>query len=206
MAESGRSGPRVILIGGTSHAGKSSLAGEIARRLGYEALSTDKLARHPGRPWRQGDAPIPPHVAEHYSTLQPDELIASVTRHYEAMWPMVRELVERRAADPGTPGLVLEGSALLPQLAGAVRSARVAALWVHADEALIEARMRHASRFEAAAPAERALIEAFLERTRLYQRRMLAVMAELGLPGLEARAGEPIESVADRALALLGID
>jgi 2-phosphoglycerate kinase len=196
--------PRVILIGGTSHAGKSSLAAELAARLAYEALSTDQLARHPGRPWRQGDAPIPPHVALHYGTLTPEALIVSVSEHYGRMWPMVRELIERRAVDPDVPGLVLEGSALLPERVAELRRDDVAALWLAADEPLIEARMRRESRFEAANPAERALIEAFLERTRRFQRRTMESVARLGLPRLDVRADEPIGALAGRALDLLG--
>lgn len=40
-----------ILIAGTSHVGKSTLAGLLSERLRCEAISTDSLARHPGRPW-----------------------------------------------------------------------------------------------------------------------------------------------------------
>lgn len=42
---------RVILIGGSSHAGKSTLAQALAAELGWSYGSTDKRARHPGRPW-----------------------------------------------------------------------------------------------------------------------------------------------------------
>jgi 2-phosphoglycerate kinase len=206
MAASLTGPPRAVLIGGTSHAGKSSLARELADRVGYEPLSTDKLARHPGRPWRQGEAPIPPHVVGHYATLAPEALIDSVLQHYGRMWPMVRALIETRVADPAAVGLVLEGSALLPELAASMLGDRVAALWVHADEAVIEGRMRRESRYERADPAERALIDAFLERTRRYQRLMLAAVTRLGLPSLEIGPREPIEAVADRALTLLGFD
>ena len=40
---------RVVLIGGTSNVGKSTVADEVAAKLGFERLSTDSLARHPGR-------------------------------------------------------------------------------------------------------------------------------------------------------------
>lgn len=40
---------RVILIGGSSHVGKSTLAQYQAAKLGWNYRSTDKLARHPGR-------------------------------------------------------------------------------------------------------------------------------------------------------------
>ena len=63
--------------------------------------------------------------------------------------------------------------------------------------------MRRESRFEAASPAERALIEAFLERTRRFQRLTLESVARLGLPRLDACEDEPIGALAGRALDLL---
>ena len=43
---------RVVLIGGSSHVGKSTLSEALAARMGWERLSTDSLALHPGRPWK----------------------------------------------------------------------------------------------------------------------------------------------------------
>ena len=61
---------RVILIGGSSHAGKSPLGLSLAAKFGWSYRSTDKLARHPGRPWVSANKKaIPEHVAEHYGTL-----------------------------------------------------------------------------------------------------------------------------------------
>jgi 2-phosphoglycerate kinase len=137
---------RVALIGGTSHVGKSTTAAAVAARLGWEARSTDGLARHPGRPWPAGGRPVPPHVAEHYSTLAPDQLIASVMAHYRGkVWPIVQSLVAERAGARGTP-LVLEGSALLPDLVATLVRPAVRAVWLTAGEALIEVRVRRESR------------------------------------------------------------
>lgn len=60
--------PKVILLGGTSHAGKSTLARAVASSLGWRTLSTDQLARHPGRPWALPPQFVPTHVDEHYRT------------------------------------------------------------------------------------------------------------------------------------------
>ncbi|MDQ1042760.1 hypothetical protein [Streptomyces sp. V4I2] len=54
-----------------------------------------------------------PHVAEHYATLDVDDLIRSVLDHYARLWPRIEELITDRATGDG-PGLVLEGSALWP--------------------------------------------------------------------------------------------
>ena len=62
---------KLLLIGGASHVGKSTMAQSISNfvagsSLGYNYISADNLARHPGRPWQTTLTDIPKHVAEHY--------------------------------------------------------------------------------------------------------------------------------------------
>ena len=40
-----------MLIGGTSHVGKSTLGKALASKLGWDCVATDSLGKHPGRPW-----------------------------------------------------------------------------------------------------------------------------------------------------------
>jgi hypothetical protein len=97
---------RVLLIGGTSHAGKSTLAQAIAERLGWQYRSTDKLARHPGRPWAPEGGAVPDHVADHYRSLSVDELLADVLCHYAGnVWPLARALIATHAQDATEPCL-----------------------------------------------------------------------------------------------------
>ena len=85
---------RVVLIGGSSHAGKSSLAESLAANLGWTHISTDSLARHAGRPWKPHPEKVPDDVAEHYLCLSVDELITDVLRHYRVnVWPKVEAIV-----------------------------------------------------------------------------------------------------------------
>jgi len=190
-------GFRVALLGGTSHAGKSTTARAVAASLGWEAISTDSLARHPGRPWPTPTWVVPAHVAEHYRTLAPDALIASVLTHYRGMWPMVRELIETRASDPSAAPLVLEGSALWPDLVAELDLPAVRAVWLTADDALIDARIRRESRHDEATPAGRQLIESFAARSRLYNAMMLERVRRLRLPLVEVTAAMSTEDVAD---------
>jgi len=191
------------LIGGPSHAGKSTTARTVAARVGGEAISTDKLARHPGRPWPTPTWVVPDRVAQHYRTLTPDELIASVLAHYGRMWPMVRELIAARAADETTAPLVLEGSALWPALVVEVDLPGVRAVWLTADDALVDARIRRESRLDEADPAGRQLIESFAARTRLYNAKMLAQVRRLGLPLVEVTAAMSEDEVTDEVLKAL---
>ena len=74
---------RAILIGGSSHTGKSTLGRALSAKLGWSYLATDRLARHPGRPWVgiNGQA-IPAHVVEHYRDLSAEALLLDVLSHY----------------------------------------------------------------------------------------------------------------------------
>jgi len=108
---------RVFLMGGSSHTGKSTLAQSLAAHLGWSYRSTDKgLAPHPGRPWQVRPEKAK-HVAEHYLSLSADELISDVLRHYrDIVWPLVKGIVTSHATDLSTDRLILEGSAILPEL------------------------------------------------------------------------------------------
>ena len=116
MGSKARSNLRVILIGGSSHVGKSALARSLADTLGWRLISTDELARHPGRPWRSSPERVPDHVAEHYLTLPVDELIADVLQHYRVnVWPTVETLIRPATTEASSDRLILEGSALWPE-------------------------------------------------------------------------------------------
>ncbi|MCL6290365.1 AAA family ATPase [Streptomyces sp. 43Y-GA-1] len=194
---------RVVLIGGTSNTGKSTVAEAVAERLGFEHRSTDGLARHPGRPWRTPEQEVPPHVAEHYGTLTTDELIASVLAHYERLWPRIEELITDRAED-GAPGLVLEGSALWPERVARLTAPRTAAVWLTADDTVVRDRVRAAGCYEQASEGERLLMDRFLARTGRYQSLMVDAVDALGLDRVDT-GGRTVSELADAVLAAVEV-
>ncbi|MFI1932427.1 AAA family ATPase [Streptomyces sp. NPDC020330] len=192
---------RVVLIGGTSNTGKSTVAEAVAERLGFEHRSTDDLARHPGRPWRTPEHEVPPHVAEHYGTLTTDELLASVLDHYERLRPRIEKLITDRAG-AGAPGLVLEGSALWPTWVARLTVPRTAAVWLTADDTVVRDRVRAAGRYEQAADAERHLMDRFLARAVRYQALMLNAVDALGLARVDTGGGRTAAELADAVLTV----
>ena len=182
----------MLLIGGTSNVGKSTVAEVVAGRLGVEHRSTDYLARHPGRPWRTAEREVPPHVAEHYSTLAVDELISSVLEHYARLWPRIEEIVD--TAD----GLVLEGSALWPERVAKLTGVR--SVWLTAAEDTIRERIHDGGGYSTATDGERALMDKFLARSIRFQQLVLADVERLGLRHVEVD-GRSVAEVADAILA-----
>ena len=177
---------RVLLIGGTSHVGKSTLAQALADQLGGDHVSTDSLARHPGRPWATSHGPFPEHVATHYLSLSIDELTTEYLRHYQRLWPRVEEIVATRAADARARPLILEGSGVLPHRVAALKTPDTAAVWLTASTGVLRERMYSASRFAGLAAEEKVIVEKFLGRTERYDRLTLSAVSSLGFTSIDA--------------------
>ncbi|NUP23080.1 MAG: hypothetical protein HOZ81_44880 [Streptomyces sp.] len=194
----------MVLIGGTSHTGKSTVARAVADRLGFDCRSTDKLARHPGRPWRTAEWEPPPHVAEHYATLDVDELIRSVLDHYARLWPRIEELIADRAT-ADAPGLVLEGSALWPaRVAGLTTDPRTRAVWLTADETVLRERMRASAGYDELPDPERYLVDKFLARAGRFQSLMAEAVDARGLACIDTD-GRSVGELADRVMEAVGV-
>ena len=175
------SSPRVVLIGGTSHVGKSTLAESLAARLGWTRISTDSLARHPGRPWKPKPEKVPDHVEEHYLSLSVDELLEDVLRHYRVIvWPKAEEIVTSHLSHTSGAGLVLEGSALWPEFVTDLNFDRVAALWLTASDDVLRQRIHAGSMYGSKSPRERAMVDKFLERTLAYDSLMIDIVSRHG--------------------------
>lgn len=150
---------RNILIGGASHVGKSTLAQELGAILGMDAFSTDKMARHPGRPWPK----VPPHVAEFYTALSPESIFTFLLHHHTNMWPGIESFLEKRlhSKDP----CILEGSALRPEFLASVSSEYNKAFCLIASDAFIEERIRANSNYVDLDSKTRRLVDVFLARS-----------------------------------------
>ncbi|MDP9571916.1 UNVERIFIED_ORG: 2-phosphoglycerate kinase [Agrobacterium larrymoorei] len=170
----------MFLIGGSSHAGKSTLGEAVANHFGCRCISTDSLAKHPGRPWRDPPEQPPPHVAEHYRDLALDEMMQSVLTHYRSMWnPLVLPLIE------SGEHLVLEGSALLPELVWQLDMQHARAIWLVAAEGVLERRIRAESDYDSRDPDARFLIDKFAQRAVAFNRFVGEEASRLSLQRIE---------------------
>ncbi|PSB08411.1 2-phosphoglycerate kinase [Pleurocapsa sp. CCALA 161] len=174
---------RVILISGSSHVGKSTLGRSLAAKLSWNYLSTDTLARHPGRPWVTTKVKtIPEHVVQHYQTLSVEALFLDVLDHYQNnVLPQVEAIVHAHSFDLSRECLVLEGSALWPKfVANLVDKNTVKAIWLTASEEFFRSRILAESNFDNVNQDRQYLIQKFLARTLLYDQCMRDEVERLG--------------------------
>lgn len=197
---------RVILIGGSSHVGKSTLADSLAAKLRWTQISTDKLARHPGRPWKPEPQPVPDHVAEHYLSLSVRELIEDVLHHYRVnVWPQVETIVTATATDTSKERIIVEGSALWPEFVATLDVANLAAVWLTASDAVFEQRIRAASEYRTKSQRERMMVDKFLARSLLYNAQMMDAIRQHGLVSMDVNAAS-VDELTEKCLSLLGLE
>lgn len=148
-----------LLIGGSSHCGKSTLARAIGGALSWTVQSTDELARHPGRPWLD----IPAPVAEFYETLSDESIYWFLRVHHSNMWPLLTHVIE--AGRAGHAGFVFEGSALRPERIATVRTDEILALCLCAAPDFLVERIKRESGYNGHDERVRRLIDAFITRS-----------------------------------------
>lgn len=184
-----------ILIAGTSHVGKSTLAEKLADRLGWEAMSTDKLGRHPGRPWLA----VPPEVIEFYERLTPETIHWFLKVHHENMWRQIRPMIE--VARQAGRRLVLEGAALRPEYVAPLLTDDMVVVLLYADDNFLLARMRAAASYEARDAGERRIIDAFIDRSLRENAALQAAAREAGFRMIDAADAPAMADLADELAA-----
>ena len=195
---------RVILIGGSSHTGKSSVAKIMSERLGYSFLSTDSLARHPGRPWRtSAKRKIPEHIVEHYSKLAVEELFDDVLRHYRRVWETVKEIIALYITHPAYERLIIEGSAIWPGFVAGQNYQNVESIWLTAGKSQFQDRIYRESDYEHVSNVEKYLIDKFLKRTQYFNQKMMAEIRQRNMKCIEVSVTQTPMEVAEMCLKMV---
>jgi 2-phosphoglycerate kinase len=194
---------RLLLISGASHVGKSTLAQSLATHFAWDYCSTDRLARHPGRPWQANIEDIPKHVADHYQSLSPNELIDDVLQHYRKnVWPLIENRLTLHAA-AGSQKMIIEGSALLPELLITRKFGDFPAIWLTASNDFLRQRIYTSSQYETKTIDEKTLIDKFVQRNDLFNDRITETVNRLELLSLNVEDASTPEALMSLCLSIL---
>lgn len=180
-----------VLITGTSHAGKSTLAASIGNALGWPVVSTDKLARHPGRPWPTA----PRYVAEYYSLLSDDAIYTFLLHHHANMWPGIQRLI-RDHREQDAP-LVLEGSALRPEYLATLDTSEACMVYLHSDSDFLRQRMYDQSRYHELDRGHQRIVDKFVDRSLRDNKETREAARLHGLLAIDVRDSDAVETFLD---------
>ena len=196
----------VLLIGGPSGAGKTTLGRALATELGFEALSGDDLAMA-GRALTTGDSHPSLHVmrgighVRYFTEGPPEKLISDAVALEDTMWPVVERVAQFRAAT-GAPAVV--DWWLLPPDRAAGLGEGIASVFLHVDPELLWAWERSNTEWMAGSADPERMLANFMERS-LWRNDLVRAEAErAGLPVLHVGASDSVASLVSRALAVLG--
>ncbi|WP_299408177.1 hypothetical protein [Acaryochloris sp. IP29b_bin.148] len=151
-----------------------------------------------------GRKDIPSHVARHYQRLAADELLQDVLRHYrENVWPTIEHIVVGHANDASSDKVVIEGSALLPDLVKTLDFDSISAIWLTASNGFLKQRIYSNSEYETKSSHERLLIDKFLERNNLFNEQIIETVHRLGLASLKVEDESTLDSLKNICLSSL---
>lgn len=151
--------PRDLFLLGTSHVGKSTCAYALGTAAELAIISTDKLGRHPGRPW----ASAPQEVEEFYQNLSDNTIHWLLRVHHENMRPVIQNCIEEMHQASRT--FVLEGSALRPEFLSAWDIGDALCMCLYADDDILRRRIEAASNRSAKSDPMKTAIDKFIERS-----------------------------------------
>ncbi|MBN1579780.1 MAG: hypothetical protein JXA89_03695 [Anaerolineae bacterium] len=192
--------PKVIYLGGAPMLGKTTAARILACRLGYSSVSTDDIGMAVGAVTKKDKDPI--DYREYYIVNSTETLIQDANKGHERLWPALRTIIQNHE-DWGHP-LVIEGWALRPSCVHAL-SGDVSGVFLLADEALIEKRVR-ASAFSEGASDVELMIARYCQRSFWYNAHFEDEVIRLGLKSLVISDGMRPEEIVGVCMSLLSRD
>lgn len=185
-----------VLILGTSHVGKSTCAGELSDVFAWPVISTDKLGRHPGRPWTG----VPGPVTEFYLNLSDEAVYWFLRVHHENMRPVIRTVI-RDARRGGC--FILEGAALRPEYLADWDVGDALIVCLHADETVLRERISAGARYSERSRETKLAIDMFIERSLRENVALVDAAKQYGLKLIDVGRSDADSSIAMQIRPLL---
>jgi hypothetical protein len=136
---------------------------------------------------------------EYYVTSSRGQLIRDINNQHEALWPALRTLFRNHST--WDTAAIVEGWALRPDHVSQL-SGDIAGLFLLADDALIEKRIR-SSGFSNGASDEETMIQRYLGRSLWYNAQLRHQVTNLGLRAMSISSEVQPEAIADECMRVL---
>lgn len=189
--------PSALLLLGTSHVGKSTCAHRIGSVLGWPVISTDRLGRHPGRPWMG----VPDPVMEFYLRLADDAIHWFLRVHHENMRPVIQGKLQALREEGGS--FVLEGAALRPEYCPDWAIGEALVICLHAEPRALRERIERESRHAQQDDRMKIAIDKFAERSIRENEAFIEAATRHGIPLMDVSDSNSADRLAKDLISRL---
>lgn len=193
---------KVILIGGSPMSGKTTLALKLASKYEYGCISTDDIGEIIStvsdiNPMKDLD------YREYYVNKSIEDLITETSLYHQKLWPSIRHLIEIHST--WSSPIIIEGWALYPQLVEDIKADNIRIIWLVADEAVLEQRLRSQKDFYKGSSDEETMITNYLGRSIWHNSTIANQINELNNNGNGIRVTKDLdeETLVKKAIEIL---
>ncbi|MDH5738670.1 MAG: hypothetical protein OEZ23_10200, partial [Gammaproteobacteria bacterium] len=150
---------------------------------------------------------VPSAVKEYYLSKSPAALVEEVVEHYLSnVWPIANAIIQSRINNRYDRGLVMEGSALLPEQVVSVNHGQCQAIWLTAPPELITERILERSGWHKASNKNQQIISSFLDRSLIFNQQVIDDANRLSQKVMDVSEYQGMDELIDRVAALMLAD
>lgn len=153
---------KVMLIGGSSRTGKSTIAAYLSLKTGHACISTDDIGAIV-QTITGIDSLAGLNYLDYYTGAAKNQLIEDMQAYHCALLAPINTLIQRHAANDAP--LIIEGYALYPKDVSELPGDQVGRVWLVADQKLLKRRVLENRAFFRKAGDKRKVAENYLYRS-----------------------------------------
>ena len=129
-------------------------------------------------------------------------LFRSLNHYSTNVWPRIEDILTDHTTNIPSEQMVIEGSALLPELVANLKFDNISSIWLTASNEFLRQRIYTESQYATKSPFEHMLIDKFCQRNYLLNDRIINDVDRLGLISFDVEQVSTPDELIDKCLSI----